>query len=84
MVVETVNGVTTLTGQAYWTGDNPGNTNEGNVNGTISVANSQAEYNEDGCTFNLFFSKDTLTVKNDNGQCGGANVTFDGTYTKQL
>jgi hypothetical protein len=82
LIIKTIDGITNISGQASWTGDNT--TNMGEINGPIKIFNNQAIYDNDGCVINLKFSHTDLTAKETNpGSCGGLNVTFDGTYIKK-
>jgi uncharacterized protein len=73
-----------VTGTASWVGDaTTGNVNTGSVDGTFDLQGDQIHYKDDsGCEFVMLIGKNALTVNHDNGQCGGANVTFDGYYKK--
>jgi len=73
-----------IEGSSTWVGDQAtGNVHTGEVNGTFDLQGDQVHYqDESGCAFMLLIGKDALTVNNDNGQCGGANVTFNGYYKK--
>lgn len=73
-----------LLGNAVWVGDTKtGNVHIGEVAGTFDLQGEQVSYkDENGCEFVLLLGKNALTVNNDNGQCGGLNVTFNGYYKK--
>lgn len=73
-----------IVGSSTWVGDvNSGNVHTGEVEGTFAVRGDQINYqDENGCRFILLFGKNALTINNDNNQCGGANVSFDGYYKK--
>ncbi len=85
-----------IQGEAFWQGANPENIHNGIFAGVVNAASSRAVYasgkpyvqgdedNKDyeGCVVVMDFSGDTIHVK-DNAQCGGANVSFTGTYQKK-
>lgn len=73
-----------ITGSAIWIGDvKMENVHTGEVDGTFVLQGDEVIYQDGtGCQFILLFGKNALTINNDNGQCGGANVTFNGYYKK--
>ena len=73
-----------ILGSAIWSGDpQSGNVHTGEVEGTFVLKANQVNYqDENGCQFILLFGKNALTINNDNYQCGGANVSFNGFYKK--
>lgn len=74
-------------GDATWVG-NPktGNVNTGQIDGTFALNGDKVIYNDDGgdqgCRFTMTFTRDLLIVTDDNGNCGGLNVSFDGRYKR--
>ncbi|MCU0424184.1 MAG: hypothetical protein MUF71_01025 [Candidatus Kapabacteria bacterium] len=78
-----------LEGEAYWMGNN-NNVHTGDISGTVSVKDFQAVYTDNNmpCTLKLTFASDEkikkaiITVSGDEGNCGGMNVTFNGTYIR--
>lgn len=73
-----------IVGSATWVGDvSTGNVHTGGIEGTFVLRGDQLNYqDENGCQFILLFGKNALTINNDNNQCGGANVSFNGYYKK--
>lgn len=71
-------------GEASWQGANPGNVHVGGINAEAAPAANTLMLDEgdDGCKMTLRLVGDFL-VADDNGQCGGVNVTFDGVYRKK-
>ena len=76
-----------IQGDATWVGNpNTGNVNTGQVDGTFNLQGNKVIYRdadgEDACQFTITFARDLLIVTEDNGKCGGLNVSFDGRYKK--
>lgn len=76
-----------LQGDATWVGNaNTGNVNVGQIDGTFTVQGDRVIYKDDGgedaCRLTITFARDLLIVTEDNGKCGGLNVSFDGKYKK--
>lgn len=73
-----------IVGSSTWVGDaDTGNVHTGEVDGIFALQGDQVHYQDQGgCEFMVLMGKNALTVNNDNGQCGGANVTFNGYYKK--
>jgi uncharacterized protein len=73
-----------VTGSAVWVGDaKTGSVHIGEVDGIFELQGEQVNYKDgNGCEFVLLLGKNALTVNNDNGQCGGVNVSFNGYYKK--
>lgn len=73
-----------LVGSSTWVGDpSTGNVHVGEVEGIFALQGDQLRYqDENGCEFMVLIGKNALTVNHDNGQCGGANVSFNGYYKK--
>ena len=74
-------------GDATWVGNpDTGNVNTGQIDGTFALQGNKVIYKDDGgeyaCRFTMTFVKDLLIVTEDNGNCGGLNVSFDGKYKK--
>ncbi len=74
-----------ITGNATWVGNaETGNVNTGELDGTFPLNGNTLHYssgdNEFDCKLTLTFAKKSLTVTNDNGNCGGHNVSFNGEY----
>ncbi len=81
------NGQLHITGNAVWIGNvETGNVNTGELDGTFPIESNTLHYTsgEDdyACKLTLIFVKNQLTVRDDNGNCGGHNVTFNGQYRK--
>lgn len=73
-----------VSGGGIWVGDtSTGNVNLGNLEGEFPVIKNTIHYQDDnGCQLTIVFKKAGLEVNNDNLQCGGLNVNFDGVYRK--
>lgn len=69
-------------GQASWYGVNPGNVHVGEVNASAAPAGDTLALEDDTCKLTLRLVGDFL-VADDNGECGGVNVTFDGVYRRK-
>jgi uncharacterized protein len=73
-------------GNATWVGDMAtGNVNTGELDGTFKREGNAIHYSSDGdegCKLTIQWVKNSLNVSDDNGRCGGLNVTFDGQYRK--
>ncbi len=82
-------GTLKVEGEAYWMGNND-NVHTGDMSGIVSVKNFQAVYSDKNvpCKFTLTFGSDnnirkaSINVSGDDGNCGGMNVTFNGTYQR--
>ena len=82
-------GTLNIEGEAYWTGNN-NNVHTGDIGGIVSVKNFQAVYTDKNmpCKLTLTFASDekikksVINVSGDDGNCGGMNVTFNGTYQR--
>lgn len=77
-----------ITGNAVWIGNaKTGNVNIGELDGLFELEGNTLHYHsgqdEWACKLTLTFSKNRLTVSDDNGYCGGNNVRFDGEYDKK-
>lgn len=73
------------TGDATWTDNTSGMARTGSFEGTVAVDGEPILYsdgNADGCRMTIRVDNDFLSVDDDNGRCGGLNVTFDGKYRK--
>jgi hypothetical protein len=78
-----------IEGEAYWVGNND-NIHTGDISGIVSVKDFQAVYTDQNmpCKLTLIFGSDEkikkaiITVSGDEGNCGGMNVTFNGTYER--
>ncbi|HZI19135.1 MAG TPA: hypothetical protein VEY09_11115 [Pyrinomonadaceae bacterium] len=68
-------------GQAYWKGLGD-NVHVGEINSALTPRGGRAIVEDDTCRVSLRLVGPYLVV-NDNKQCGGVNVTFDGVYRKQ-
>lgn len=81
-----------IQGEALWVGEgtcdrSPCSIHTGDVDGTVKLEGDKANYvesvdNPDSCRFTIQFSNRTITVIDDNGQCGGMNVRFAGDYRR--
>ena len=76
-----------VAGDSIWVGNEAtGNVNIGNVDGIFALQGNKVFYKDgDGdndCRFTMMFGGDSLTVTDDNLQCGGLNVSFDGKYRR--
>jgi hypothetical protein len=75
-----------VAGYSSWVGNvRTGNVNVGQVDGIFKLQGSKLFFKSgDGvdCRFKITFGVDSLTVTEDNSQCGGINVTFDGKYRR--
>jgi hypothetical protein len=70
-------------GEAFWHGVNPGNVHTGEVDAEGKPAgNTLALDQDDICKITLRLVGKYL-IADDNDQCGGANVTFDGVYRRK-
>ena len=75
-----------IMGSAIWSGAaGAGNTNVGMVDGVAALRGTLVHYldPETECRFTLGFAGDGLTIRDENAECGGMNVTFKGTYRKR-
>lgn len=71
-----------INGQSSWTKDQT--TNTGEISGKIIITDGKAQYIQGQCEMDLIFQGKKLTVREtENSICGGLNVTFSGSYTKQ-
>lgn len=62
-----------------------GNVRTGEVEGVFALSGNRVRIkgeDEYACAMTLTFGKGTLEVSDDNGQCGGLAVSFDGTYKR--
>jgi hypothetical protein len=75
-------GALRVAGEAFWTGANPGNVHTGGVSGEAAPAGRVLTIEEDPCRLTLRLVGNYL-VADDNGECGGVNVTFDGVYRRK-
>jgi hypothetical protein len=75
-------GTLRVEGEAFRHGVNPENVHTGEVNGEAAPAAGVLSLDDDICraTFRLV---GPYLIVDDNGDCGGANVTFDGVYRKR-
>ena len=77
-----------IKGNAIWIGnEETGNVHDGEIEGIFVRQGNKVDYQdseskEEGCRLTITFAENTLTVTDDNLQCGGLNVTFDGVYRK--
>lgn len=73
-------------GEALWVGNaETGNVNTGDMQGTFVLDGNKINYTDgedEGCRLTITFTKNDLTVTDDNMRCGGLNVTFNGRYRK--
>lgn len=74
------------TGNATWNNEASGGTaRTGQFEGTVAIDGNQIAYSDgqpQGCRMTITVAESTLTVSDDNGHCGGLNVSFDGQYRK--
>jgi hypothetical protein len=77
-------GALRVEGEAFWHGVNPGNVHTGELGGEAAPAGNVLSLGdgEDICRATLRLVGPYLVV-DDNGECGGANVTFGGVYRKK-
>lgn len=79
-------GYLNVTGNATWTGANPGNIHVGELDGRYEPKNGVINYSdgddEYDCKATLRLIGRYLVVA-DNLKCGGVNVSFSGVYTKK-
>ncbi len=76
-----------VAGDSSWVGnERTGNVNVGNVDGIFALQGSKLFFKgrdeDDDCRFTITFGEDSLLVTEDNLQCGGLNVSFDGKYRR--
>jgi hypothetical protein len=74
-------------GDSTWVGNaRTGNVNVGHADGIFALQGNKVIYNgsdeDDECRFTITFGGDSLMVTEDNLQCGGLNVSFDGKYRR--
>jgi hypothetical protein len=74
-------GELSVAGQAYWKGLGD-NVHVGEINSTLAPRNGELLIEDDICRVSLRLVGPYLVV-NDNNQCGGFNVTFDGVYRRK-
>lgn len=69
-------------GQAIWVGANPGQTNDGELNGEAQPSGASLKIaGDDPCEASMRLLGPYLIVA-DNHQCGGLNVSFSGIYRR--
>ena len=76
-----------VAGYSSWVGSTrTGNVNVGQGDGIFKLQGTKVYFQygdgNDDCRFTITFGVDSLTVTEDNGKCGGINVSFDGKYRK--
>lgn len=75
----------TVEGKAFWMGSEPGQIHDGELEGKAKPARGLLALrdpdDEDSCVVMLRLIGPYLAVQ-DNGKCGGANVTFTGVYRR--
>ena len=71
-----------VSGEAFWHGADPSNVHTGEVAGASAPAGNALLIEDDPCKLTLRLVGDYL-VAADNGECGGANVRFDGVYRRK-
>jgi hypothetical protein len=71
-----------VSGEAFWHGADPSNVHTGEVAGESVPAGDTLKIKDDPCELTLRLVGDYL-VAADNGECGGANVRFDGVYRRK-
>ena len=75
-----------VAGYSSWIGRLPGNVNVGQGDGIFKLQGSKLFFKygdgSNDCHFTITFGVDSLTVTDDNWQCGGINVNFGGKYRK--
>jgi hypothetical protein len=62
-----------------------GNVRTGNVEGTYRLKGNRLTVKGEGqydCSLSISFGKERLEISDDNNQCGGLGVNFDGTYKR--
>jgi hypothetical protein len=79
-------GLVELEGEAFLVVDaKRGNVRTGNVEGRYSLSGNKLLVKGEGkydCSLSITFGKGTLEVTDDNDQCGGLGVNFDGSYKR--
>lgn len=79
-----------IQGDATWVGDaEAGQVNIGEIAGVFPLNGNTVQYYElledepdEYCKLTFTFGNKSLTVTNDNSQCGGMNVSFNGKYKR--
>lgn len=76
-----------VAGDSTWVGnERTGNVNIGNVDGIFARQGNKLFFKDgdgdDDCRFTIMFGGDSLRVTEDNFQCGGLNVSFNGKYRR--
>lgn len=74
-------------GDATWVGNrDTGNVNVGQIDGAFALKDKKVIYKagdgEYDCRLTITFDGGFLTVTQDNGKCGGINVSFNGKYKR--
>jgi len=69
-------------GVALWKGVVPGSVNVGEINSTVRPAAGRLVIEDDICRVRMRLVGPHLVV-DDNGECGGVNVSFDGVYRRK-
>lgn len=79
-----INNKVSIKGDSIWVGNlETGNVNLGTIEGEFPISQRTLYYHDEyACKFTVIFKSNGLEVKNDNGQCGGLNVSFNGSYRK--
>ena len=71
-----------LIGDIFWL-MNTQKIHAGHTENTFNLQNTPIHYRDnENCQFILAFNNNTLTISNDNGQCGGTDAKFNGDYKK--
>ena len=82
-ISDTGNGKVKITGNSTWIGNaETGNVNVAENEAIASLEGNTIHYKDDACKFDINISPDSLIVKNEEGECGGLNVTYSGVYRK--
>jgi len=77
-------GEVTVDGAAYWVNEMTGSVHTGDANGTAKLEGDKVDFVDPGldCRFTIRFTGRALDVSGSTPNCGGANVTFNGTYDR--
>lgn len=75
-------GALRVEGEAFWHGANPENIHTGDVAGEAAPSGNVLKLEAEDCRVTLRLVGAYLVV-DDNNECGGANVSFDGVYRRR-
>ncbi|EGU35943.1 hypothetical protein VII00023_08889 [Vibrio ichthyoenteri ATCC 700023] len=82
-ITQQQNGEYLVSGSAVWVMDaSTGSVNVGDIYGEFPEQDNRLYYDLEECRITITFTQQALIVSDDNMQCGGMNVSFNGHYRK--